>query len=197
MNNHINLLLYSIVDISQLLLIDADVWFIESRSTLIKSNELFIVVVWSWHNQLTIYVRYFTIMLFLNHESISGLNHKNRTILLLFHSCDDSSKCDLNLGRHTLVDKRVFWVCCICWINKDDHFFGYIQRQFAFERHTSVSGTEQFLSVWIYKNLNLGNTKLLFEEPNTDGRQVICHVNKSWISWLKNVKNTWRMFMRI
>lgn len=105
------------------------------------------------------------------------LNHKNRTILLLFYSCDDSSKCDLNLGRHTLVDERVFWVCCICAVHKNDHFFGNIQCLLSLECHTSVSGTEEFLSVWIYKNLNLGNTEILFEKSYADGRQV-CHILK-------------------
>lgn len=110
------------------------------------------------------------------------MNHKNRTILLLSYSCDDSSKCDFNFSRHTLVDKRVFWICCICWINKDTHLLCYIQCLLAFECHSCVCGTEQFLSVWIHKNLNLGNTKLLFEEPNTDGRQIISHV-LNWRMW--------------
>ena len=110
-----------------------------------------------------------------NTSYIIRSNHKNRTILLLSYSCDDSSKCDFNFSRHTLVDKRVFWIWCICWINKDTHLLCYIQCLLAFECHSCVCGTEQFLSVWIYKNLNLGNTKLLFEESNTDGRQIICH----------------------
>lgn len=117
------------------------------------------------------------------------LNHKNRTILLLFYSCDDSSKCNLNNSRHTLVDERVFWICCICWINKDDHFFGYIQRQFAFERHACICGTEEFGCMRVNQHFNAVDAQLLLECSDTDGRQVISHVlNK--LSWLKNVKNT-------
>lgn len=104
------------------------------------------------------------------------MNHKNRTILLLFHSCDDSSKCDLNNGRLTLVDECVLQIGWIFCIHQNHHWFGDIKQQFTFERHACICGTEQFLSVWVNHHFNLGNTKLLLECSDAYGRQIISHV---------------------